>query len=274
MTRLISNKELYDSIFNLIKNAKSDLKISSPWIYNCDHILDELISANRRGAKISIVMRPLNNDLSDKNYQDKLNALEKLKAAKADVILDPYVHEKVIISDDKEMIVSSANLIGTSLTRNGESGTHTTESKEIEKYYLRFAEKYQKKTVKRKQPIVSKPVIIIALVVIIGIFVAFLLLNPSSQTVSSLLEKKPLNKIVTVNGLVSSTPEDYSAESSGKLYQQFYLTDGSKQLKVFCLKDTKLTISKNDKIEVIGKFIQFGKEYQITDLPCSKIQKK
>ncbi len=274
MTRLISNKELYDSIFNLIKNAKSDLKISSPWIYNCDHILDELISANRRGAKISIVMRPLNNDLSDKNYQDKLNALEKLKAAKADVILDPYVHEKVIISDDKEMIVSSANLIGTSLTRNGESGTHTTESKEIEKYYLRFAEKYQKKTVKRKQPIVSKPVIIIALVVIIGIFVAFLLLNPSSQTVSSLLEKKPLNKIVTVNGLVSSTPEDYSAESSGKLYQQFYLTDGSKQLKVFCLKDTKLTISKNDKIEVTGKFIQFGKEYQITDLPCSKIQKK
>ena len=273
-TRLVSDKELYDSIVNLIKKAKNDLKISSPWIYNCDHILDELVAANRRGTKISIVMRQPNKDLGDKNYQDKLNALEKLKEAKADVIFDPYVHEKVIISDDKEMIVSSANLIGTSLTRNGESGTHTQEPKEIEKYQLRFAKKYKKKLIKQKQPVISKPVIIIAIVIIIGIFAAFLLSNPPSPyTVSSLLDKKPLNEIVTVSGLVLSNPENYTAKA-GNLYQQFYMTDGSRQVKIFCSKDAETRVSKNDKVELTGKFITFGSEYEVADLLCSSVEKK
>lgn len=164
-TRLISDKELYDYIVSLIKKATSDIGISSPWIYNCDHILDELVAAGGRGVKISVVMRQPNNDLSDKNYknyQDKLNAIGKLKEAKADIIFDPYVHEKVVISDGKEMIVSSANLIGTSLTRNGESGTHTNDPQEIEKYQLRLAKKYSKKPVQQRQNIaniIRKPAI-------------------------------------------------------------------------------------------------------------------
>src|SRR3990167_2427768 len=206
-TRLISDKELYDYIVSIIKKATSDIRISSPWIYNCDHILDELVAAGGRGVKISVVMRQPNNDLSDKkNYQDKLNAIGKLKEAKADIIFDPYVHEKVVISDGKEMIVSSANLIGTSLTRNGESGTYTNDPQEIEKYQLRLAKKYSKKPVQQRQNIdniIRKPAIVavIAIVVIITGIAVFLSLNPS-YTVSSLLSKKPLNQIVTVTGSV------------------------------------------------------------------------
>jgi len=62
-TKLISDKEIYDSIVYLIKKAKHDIKISSPWIYNCDHILDELIIANKKNVKISVVMRQPQRDL-------------------------------------------------------------------------------------------------------------------------------------------------------------------------------------------------------------------
>jgi len=264
-TRLISDKELYDYIVSLIKKATSDIRISSPWIYNCDHILDELVAAGGRGVKISVVMRQPNNDLSDKrNYQDKLNAIGKLKEAKADIIFDPYVHEKVVISDGKEMIVSSANLIGTSLTRNGESGTHTNDPQEIEKYQLRLAKKYSKKPVQQRQNIaniIRKPAIVavIAIVVIITGIAVFLSLNPS-YTVSPLLSKKPLNQIVTVTGSVLNAPEDYTAKKTGNVFQQFYITDGSKQIKVFCSKDTGLKLTKNDGVEVTGKFILFGNE--------------
>ena len=277
-TRLISDKELYDYIVSLIKKATSDIRISSPWIYNCDHILDELVAAGGRGAKISVVMRQPNNDLSDRNYQDKLNAIGKLKEAKADIIFDSYVHEKVVISDGKEMIVSSANLIGTSLTRNGESGTHTNDPQEIEKYQLRLAKKYSKKPVQQRQNIaniIRKPAIVavIAIVVIITGIAVFLSLNPS-YTVSPLLSKKPLNQIVTVTGSVLNTPEDYTAKKTGNVFQQFYITDGSKQIKVFCSKDTGLKLTKNDGVEVTGKFILFANEYEVADLLCSAVNKK
>ena len=299
-TRLISDKELYDYIVSLIKKATSDIRISSPWIYNCDHILDELVAAGGRGVKISVVMRQPNNDLSDKrNYQDKLNAIGKLKEAKADIIFDPYVHEKVVISDGKEMIVSSANLVGTSLTRNGESGTYTNDPQEIEKYQLRLAKKYSKKPVQQRQNvanIIRKPAIVavIAIVVIITGIAVFLSLNPSyedkarefepnkmpsvlhvpRETVSSLLSKKPLNQIVTVTGSVLNAPEDYTAKTTGNVFQQFYITDGSKQIKVFCSKDTGLKLTKNDGVEVTGKFILFANEYEVADLLCSAVNKK
>ena len=278
-TRLISDKELYDYIVSLIKKATSDIRISSPWIYNCDHILDELVAAGGRGVKISVVMRQPNNDLSDKrNYQDKLNAIGKLKEAKADIIFDSYVHEKVVISDGKEMIVSSANLVGTSLTRNGESGTHTNDPQEIEKYQLRLAKKYSKKPVQQRQNIaniIRKPAIVavIAIVVIITGIAVFLSLNPS-YTVSPLLSKKPLNQIVTVTGSVLNAPEDYTAKTTGNVFQQFYITDGSKQIKVFCSKDTGLKLTKNDGVEVTGKFILFANEYEVADLLCSAVNKK
>ena len=277
-TRLISDKELYDYIVSLIKKATSDIRISSPWIYNCDHILDELVAAGGRGVKISVVMRQPNNDLGDRNYQDKLNAIGKLKEAKADIIFDPYVHEKVVISDGKEMIVSSANLIGTSLTRNGESGTHTNDPQEIEKYQLRLAKKYSKKPVQQRQNIaniIRKPAIVavIAIVVIITGIAVFLSLNPS-YTVSPLLSKKPLNQIVTVTGSVLNAPEDYTAKKTGKVFQQFYITDGSKQIKVFCSKDTELKLTKNDGVEVTGKFKLFRNEYEVADLSCSAVNKK
>lgn len=278
-TRLISDKELYDSIVNLIKNSKNDINISSPWIYNCDHILDELITANRKGVKISVVMRDPKKDFGDKNYQDKLNAIEKLKEAKADIIFDPYLHEKVVISDGKEIIISSANLIGTSLTRNGESGTYTGDTKEIYKYQLRLAKKYGKKLAKTNNSIVTKPIFkVLAVVVVVTVIVVVLFVfQPSSDgytyTVSSLLDKKPLNQVVTVNGLVEA-PEDYKAKTSGKLFQQFYIRDDYNQLKIFCFKDINLSISKNEKVEVTGKFIIFDNEYEVTDFNCSKIIKK
>ncbi len=146
-SKLISDKELYDSIVNLIKKSKKDIVISSPWIYNVNHILDELINADRKGVKIHIIMKEPKEDIDDKkyqNYKDKLIALKKLRDANANIVFDPSIHEKVVISDGKEMIVSSANLIGQSLTRNGESGMYTNNSSEIEKYQSRLERKYKK----------------------------------------------------------------------------------------------------------------------------------
>lgn len=276
-TRLISDKELYDAIVNLVKKAKTDIKISSPWIYNCDHILDELAAANRRGVKISVVMREPKKDLDGNNYNDKLNAISRLKDAKADIIFDSYVHEKIIITDSKEMIVSSANLIGTSLTRNGESGTHTNDTKEIGKYQQRLSIKY-KKTMPEKTHRFNKThvTIAIAAIVIIAIISASILssANPTSTsyTVTSLMNKKPLNNIITINGTAASNPEDYEAKSSGKTYQQFYITDGSSRIKIFCYKDAPLTVKKDDTITVTGKFILFSGEYEIAELDCSEIK--
>lgn len=55
----------------------------------------------------------------------------------AKIFLDPVLHAKMIISDEQEILVSSANLIRTSQVRNHEAGIGS-----IDKYIVPSAIKY------------------------------------------------------------------------------------------------------------------------------------
>jgi len=277
-TRLISDKELYDSIVKLIKEARRDLIISSPWIYNCDHLLDEIELAFKRGVKVTVVMKPIENDVGETNYKHKVIALEKLKASKVNLVFDSYVHEKVVIADGEKMIVSSANLIGTSLTRNGESGMYSSDEKETKKYEARLESKYKKTPALKKPPkMFVKPQVLAGVLFVIALIVVFLVFTePSvapreSRLPSEIVGVAQLGMIVSVQGNVERVLPDYVSKK-GNVFQQFYLTDGKTSLKVFCLKDQRAEVRKGDFIEMTGKFQLFNGEYEIAD-PCSKIEK-
>lgn len=282
-TRLISDKELYDLIVKLIKEARRDLKISSPWIYNCDHLLDEIDFASKRGVKVTVVMRPIENDINEINYKHKTIALEKLKAAKVNMVFDPYVHEKIVIADGKKMIVSSANLIGTSLTRNGESGTYSSDEREIKKYEARLESKYRKTTVvKTPTMLLAEPKVFAGVLLVVLLVVALLVLtrpgasSPTnlggSRTPSEVIASGQFGVIVSVHGTVERVLPDYVSKK-GNVFQQFYLTDGKTSLKVFCSKSPNLEVHQGDLVKMTAKFQVFSGEYELAD-PCSKIEKQ
>ncbi|MDY6774261.1 MAG: hypothetical protein SVS85_03590, partial [Candidatus Nanohaloarchaea archaeon] len=57
--------------------------------------------------------------------------------------------------------------------------------------------------------------------------------KPENYTVSGLMEELPLKQNVVVEGNVSQVLDDYTSKS-GNTYQQFRITDGKREVKVFC----------------------------------------
>ena len=77
------------------------------------------------------------------------------------------------------------------------------------------------------------------------------------NNVTELLERMPLEEHVSLTGTVSSIGEDYVSES-GYGYQQFFLTDGSKEVKVFCSKRAgPVQLSVGDEVYLTGKFQKY-----------------
>ena len=82
-------------------------------------------------------------------------------------------------------------------------------------------------------------------------------------SVSQILQELPLDKAVSVEGAVSKVQADYTSKK-GYVYQQFYITDGSKEVKVFCSKyKGSVDIRKSDNVSVRGTFQKYGSTYEI-----------
>jgi len=84
-----------------------------------------------------------------------------------------------------------------------------------------------------------------------------------NMSVTQLFQDMPLDKTVSVQGTVSKTLSDYTSKK-GYQYQQFYITDGSKELMVFCSKYRgSVDVQKGDNISVTGKFQKYSSKYEI-----------
>ncbi len=82
-------------------------------------------------------------------------------------------------------------------------------------------------------------------------------------SVSQILQELPLDKAVSVHGTVSKVLSDYTSKK-GYQYQQFYITDGAKELKVFCSKyKGTVGIQKGDNVSVTGTFQKYSSSYEI-----------
>ncbi len=90
------------------------------------------------------------------------------------------------------------------------------------------------------------------------------------NNVSELLDRMPLGNRVSLSGTVSLLEEDYISKK-GYEYQQFFITDGSTEVKVFCSKrGGGVEISQGDKVFLSGKLQKYYDTLEIyTD--CSNI---
>jgi TorA maturation chaperone TorD len=83
------------------------------------------------------------------------------------------------------------------------------------------------------------------------------------RNVSQLLSDMPLDRHVSLSGTVSRIDKDYTSEK-GYEYQQFFVTDGQKEVKVFCSKYRgSVDVSKGDSIFLSGKFQKFYQTLEI-----------
>lgn len=89
--------------------------------------------------------------------------------------------------------------------------------------------------------------------------------------VSQMLSELPLDQTVSVQGTVSRILSEYTSKKGYK-YQQFYISDGSKDLKVFCSEyKGSADVNKGDNVSVTGVFQKYGSDYEIY-MECSDVE--
>jgi hypothetical protein len=82
-------------------------------------------------------------------------------------------------------------------------------------------------------------------------------------SVSKLLEMMPLEEHVSVPGTVTSIGDDF-VSSSGSIYQQFFISDGSSEVKVFCSTlGGRADVSEGSEVVVSGKFQKYYDSLEI-----------
>lgn len=90
------------------------------------------------------------------------------------------------------------------------------------------------------------------------------------SSVTELLETMPLQEHVSVSGMVSHIDDDHVSDS-GSAYQQFFISDGSREVKVFCsTKGGRVVISEGDDVLVTGKLQKFYDTVEIY-ADCSSV---
>ncbi|MDY6776543.1 MAG: hypothetical protein SVQ76_00390 [Candidatus Nanohaloarchaea archaeon] len=95
---------------------------------------------------------------------------------------------------------------------------------------------------------------------------------PSRYTVTGLMQDLPLKQEVVVEGNVSEVLDDYVSESNST-YQRFYITDGGREVVVFCSTfDGRVQVSRNDSVRVSGTFKEYYGQYEIYT-SCRSVRK-
>jgi hypothetical protein len=133
----IQVKEIYQITNEILKNGKKQIRICSLFV---DILYEELINLieNNPGLEVKLITRPSS---QIKGMREKIarNVLFLLNTAtKGNLRTNDFLHTRMIIIDDKEMIVSSADLTRDQLFDEFNAGIYTKDEESIKKAIVFF----------------------------------------------------------------------------------------------------------------------------------------
>ncbi len=131
--KLLPKDEILPTLKQLFSSAEKSVKISSPWIKS--DVLKELIN----GKDISIELVVRNSEIEDFLITDT-DIFQIVKNLKGKIYLNPDIHSKFVIIDDRIAVVGSANITKAGLYEDGnvETAVLIDEKKEVERLKEQF----------------------------------------------------------------------------------------------------------------------------------------
>lgn len=125
-------REIYHKVFSMLRRAEKEIRIASPFI---DVLYEEIINLKQANPDLTveIITRPKKEvegmrDRIAKNVVDLLNI-----ATKGNVVQSTLVHSRIVIIDDKEVLVSSADLTRDQLYDEFNAGIWTSDQNTVKK---------------------------------------------------------------------------------------------------------------------------------------------
>ncbi len=133
--KLLPKDEILPTLKNLFSSAEKSVKVSSPWIKS--DLLKELI--NGKDINIELVVR--NSEIEDFLITDT-DIFQIVKEREGKIYLNPNIHSKFVIIDDRVAVVGSANLTKAGLYEDGniETAVLVDETEEVKRLKDQFEE--------------------------------------------------------------------------------------------------------------------------------------
>ena len=133
----LADREIADEMVKMIGRAEKQILIASPWIWGSEEIISALKSVNdKKGVGVKILTRTAEENGDEKHIFN----ITALYQCGFQIEHDFKVHSKMLLIDDKELLIGSANLVGTSLTRNYEMAIWTDKPETVMEAKMYFTD--------------------------------------------------------------------------------------------------------------------------------------
>jgi phosphatidylserine/phosphatidylglycerophosphate/cardiolipin synthase-like enzyme len=133
----VKDREILPKLLEMIDKAERTILIASPWIWGIKEIEEKLTQIKeQRNVTIKILTR---RGEDDPYHEETVRGLHKRKFG---IETADHLHAKIVIVDDKELYIGSANLIGPSLNKNLEAGIFTNDPGTVSQALVYFDEAY------------------------------------------------------------------------------------------------------------------------------------
>lgn len=126
--KILKKEEILPKLEKIFVETEKDLKIVSAWIKG--DILKQLLNLVKEDVNIQIIIRA--SSYEDLKITDP-EVFKIIKEKKGKIYLNPNLHSKFIISDNKKAVIGSANITNSGLLIDGniETAVYTSEESKI-----------------------------------------------------------------------------------------------------------------------------------------------
>ncbi|MHA2264902.1 MAG: phospholipase D-like domain-containing protein, partial [Candidatus Thorarchaeota archaeon] len=116
----VSDEGTAPLIQDMLHRAEDSVMIASPWIWGIEDIVQTLEQLREEKVDIAILTR--RSGETDSEHEKTVNEIRGFGC-----IIDfiDELHAKIVLVDEAELYIGSANLVGTSMERNKEAGIWT-----------------------------------------------------------------------------------------------------------------------------------------------------
>lgn len=116
----VSDDQTAPRIKEMLDRAKDSVLIASPWIWGIENIVQRLEGLRKKKVDISILTRR-----SGKTDAKHEKTVDMVRGFGCVIDFIDELHAKMVLVDETELYIGSANLVETSLERNKEAGIWT-----------------------------------------------------------------------------------------------------------------------------------------------------
>ena len=125
-------KEIYNKIHDMLHKAQEEIRIASPFI---DTLYEEIINLKQenKNLTVKIITRP-KKEAEGMRERISRNVIDLLHiATKGNVVQSSLVHSRIVIIDDKEVLVFTADFTRDQLFDEYNAGIWTTDKETVKK---------------------------------------------------------------------------------------------------------------------------------------------